>query len=75
MVTLNVGYNDLTDEGVSAVLDAVTPPNPEFADDTAHVDYRHNASITHLDVSATGMGHDAAEGLLNTFRANKTLST
>ena len=75
IVTLNVGYNDLTDEGVWAILEAVTPPNPEFLDDAVEVDYRHNASITALNVSATGMGHIAAEGMLDTFRGNKTLST
>ena len=75
IVRLDVSNNPLGDEGCRELFKAMHKPNPDFAEDpgASKKDERYNSSLTYLDMSTTGLGHNACEELLDFFRCNKTM--
>jgi hypothetical protein len=79
--SLNVSNNELTDDGVAAILETLGQPTfmdePEDGCDGAGITHRRasfNGSITDLNIAGTGMAELSTEMLVTILRSNESLA-
>jgi len=79
LTSVDVSSNPIGDEGIASILAVLAPEAEQFMEESgvqkSKKDYAFNKTITSLNVSSTGLGHDSSDSLIETFRKNNTLTS